>query len=188
MVLKLHSTCSEEKFIFIFFRSFRRHFPDFEQPILRKNARTTFHVISDTFCKKIQKTSILRLLIVFQEQYFGRVDKTTFHLTRGIFWKQNVFLQKTYTMKFLTFSSKKLPTLRRKKSHSVDVIAFDEHGETMWKKIIFLKKTVCSQICYRLRAGILLQFSRRCFLHIQGYTSGRKCRPKKRTINFVFEM
>ena len=42
-------------------------------------------------------------------------------------------------MKFLTFSSKKLPTLR-KKSHNVDEIAFDEHGETMWKKLIFLKK------------------------------------------------
>ena len=79
------------KVYLLFFRNFRRHFPDFEQPFLRKNARTGFHVISDTFCKKRQKTSILRLLTGFQEQYFGRVDKTTFHLSRGTFWKQNVF-------------------------------------------------------------------------------------------------
>ena len=43
------------------------------------------------FAIKRQKTSILRLLTGFQEQYFGRVDKTTFHLSRGTFWKQNVF-------------------------------------------------------------------------------------------------
>ena len=132
-MLKLHCTCSEEKFNFFFFRNFRRHFPDFEQPFLKKNARTGFYVISDTFCKKRQKTSILRLLTGFQEQYFGRVDKTTFDLSRGHFLETKCFLQKTYTMKFLTFSSKKLPTLR-KKSHSVDEIAFDEHDETMWKK------------------------------------------------------
>ena len=89
-------------------------------------------------------------------------------------------------MKFLTFSSKKLPNLR-KKFHSLDEIAFDEHGETMWKKMILQKKTVCTKICYRLRAGSLRQFSRSCFLHIQGYTSGRKCRPKNRTINFVLK-
>ena len=56
------------------------------------------------------------------------------------------------------------------------------------KKIVFLEKTVCSRICYRLRAGNLRQFSRGFFLHIQGYTSGRKCRPKKWTIYFVFEI
>ena len=77
-----------------FFWNFRRHFPDFEQPFLRKNARTGFHVISDTFCKKRQKTSILGLLTGFQEQYFGRVDKTTFHLSRSNFWKQNDFCRK----------------------------------------------------------------------------------------------
>ena len=38
----------------------------------------------------------------------------------------------------------KITNLEKKKSHSVDEIAFDEHGETMWKKLIFLKKTVCS--------------------------------------------
>ena len=43
------------------------------------------------FAMKRQKTSILRLLTGFQEQYFGRVDKNTFHLSRGTFWKQNVF-------------------------------------------------------------------------------------------------
>ena len=94
VVLKLHSTCSDEKFNFFFFRNFRRHFPDSGQPFLKKNARTGFYVICDTFCKKKQKTSILRLLTVFQEQNFGRVDKTTFHLTRGTFWKQNVFCRK----------------------------------------------------------------------------------------------
>ena len=110
-----------------------------------------------------------------------------FPFVQGQFLETKCFLQKTYTMKFLTFSSKKLPTLR-KKPHSVDEIAFDEHCETMWKKIIFPKKTVCTPICYRLPAGILRQFSRGCFLHIQGYTSGRKCRPKKKTINFDFEL
>ena len=56
------------------------------------------------------------------------------------------------------------------------------------KKTIFLKKTVSSQICYRLRTRILRQFSRGCFLHIQEYTSGKKCRPKKRAISFVSEI
>ena len=57
----------------------------------------------------------------------------------------------------------------------------------MWKKK-FPNKTVCSRIYYRFRAANLRQFSQSCFLHIQGYTSGRKCRPTKWTIYFVFEI
>ena len=44
----------QRKSLTSFFRNFCRHFPDFEQPFLRKNARTGFYVISDTFCKKRQ--------------------------------------------------------------------------------------------------------------------------------------
>ena len=44
----------QRKSLTSFFRNFREHFPDFEQPFLRKNARTGFFVISDTFCKKRQ--------------------------------------------------------------------------------------------------------------------------------------
>ena len=103
----------QRKSLSSFFRNFRRHFPDIEQPFLIKDARTGFYVISDTFWKR-QKTSFLRLLTGFQEQYFGRVEKTTLHLSRGHFLETKCFLQKTYTMKFLNFSSKKLPTLRKK--------------------------------------------------------------------------
>ena len=109
---------------------------------------------------------------------FRKSWQNHFPFVQGHFLETKCFLQKTYIMKFPNFSSKKLPTLR-KKSHSVDKIASDEHGETKWRKIIFLKKTVCSRICYRHRAGILRQFSRGCFLHIHEYTSGRKCRQKK---------
>ena len=86
----------------------------------------------------------------------------------------NLFIKKT------TNFDKKNPTLLTK-------LLLMSTAKQCGKKTIFLKKTVCSQTCYRLRAGILRQFSRGCFLHIQEYTSGRKCRPKKRTNIFVFE-
>ena len=96
----------QRKSLTSFFRNFRRHFPEFEQPFLRKKARTRFYVISHTFCKNWQKTSILRLLNGFQEQYFGRVDKSTFLLSRGNFSKQNVFCRKLTLWSFQPFHRK----------------------------------------------------------------------------------
>ena len=102
-------------------------------------------------------------------------------LSRGPFWKKiffaenlhyedsNVFIEK------ITNFEKKNPTVLTK-------LLLMSTAKQCGKKIIFLKKTVRSRICYQLRAGILRQFSRGCFLHIQGYTSGRKCRPKKRLL------
>ena len=89
-------------------------------------------------------------------------------------------------MKFLTFSSKKLPILRNKIPHCWRNCFWWSRRNNVEKKTIFLKKTVCSQTFYRLQTGILRQFSRGCFLHFQEYTLGRKCRPKKKGLLFLF--
>ena len=176
----------QRKCLTSFFRNFRRHFPDFEQPFLRKNARTGFFVISDTFCKKRQKTSILRLLTGFQEQYFGKVDKTTFLLSRGNFRKQNVFCRKLTLWSFQTFHRKNYQLWGKSPTMLTKLLLMSTAKQCGKKN--FLKKTVCSRICYRLLAGILRQFSRGCFLHLTEYTSDRKCRPKKGLFFFVFEI
>ena len=110
-----------------------------------------------------------------------------FPYVQGHFLEKKCFLQKTFTMKFLNFSPTKLPTLRKKIPQCWRNCFWWARRNNVEKKN-FLKKTVSSQICYRLRTRILRQFSRGCFLHIQEYTSGRKCRPKKRTISFVSEI
>ena len=185
-MLKLHSTCSEEMFNF-FFSDFSQTLPGFWATVFEKGCQNRILCYQWYLLKEKTKNFNFKTSHWVSRTKFRKGWQNHFPFVQGQFLETKCFLQKTYTMKFLTFSSKKLPTLR-KKSHNVDEIAFDEHGETMWKKLIFLKKTVCTRICYRLRAGILRQFSRGCFLYIKGYTSGRKCRPKKRTIIFVFEI
>ena len=118
---------------------------------------------------------------------FRKCWQNLFPFVHGQFLETKCFLQKTYTMKFLTFSSKKITNFEKKIPQCWRNCFWWARRNNV-EKMILQKKTVCSRICYRLPAGILWQFSRGCFLHIQGYTSGRKCRPKKSTINFVFEI
>ena len=104
----------QRKSLSSFFWNFRRHFPVFEQPFLRKNARTGFHVISDTFCKKKTKNFNFKTSHWVSRTIFREGWQNHYPCFQGHFLETKCFLQKTYTMKFLTFSSKKLPTLRKK--------------------------------------------------------------------------
>ena len=92
-------------------------------------------------------------------------------------------------MKFLTFSSKKLPSLRKKIPQCWGN-CFWWAGRNNVEKNNFSKKKL---FALKFVTDFGLEFYGSfpevgCFLHIQGYTSGRNCRPKKRTINFVFEI
>ena len=100
-----------------FFWNFRRHFPDFEQPFLRKNVRTGFYVISDTFCKKKTNNFNFNTSHWVSGTIFRKGWQNHFPFVRGHFLETKCFLPKTCTKKFLNFSSKKLATLRKKIPH-----------------------------------------------------------------------
>ena len=186
-MLKLHSTCSEEKFNF-FFSEFSWTLPGFWATVFEKECQNRIFCYQWHLLQKKTKSSILRLLTGFREQYFGSVDKTTFSFCPGALFGKKIFFAENLHYEDSNVFIEKITNFEKKNPTVLTKLLLMSTAKQCGKKIIFLKKTVRSRICYQLRAGILRQFSRGCFLHIQGYTSGRKCRPKKKTINFVSEI
>ena len=178
------------KVYLLFFRNFRRHFPDFEQPFLRKDARTGFHVISDTFCKKRQKTSILRLLTGFQEPrtIFRKGWQNHFQFVQGPFLETKFFLQKTYTMKILTFSSKKLPSLRKKIPQCWGNCFWWAGRNNVEKNNFSKKKLFALKFVTDFGLEFCGSFPEVAFCIFKNTLRVESADRKKGTINFVFEI
>ena len=132
VVLKLHSTCSEEKFNFLF-SEFSQTLPGFWATVFEKGCQNRISCYQWYLLQEKTKNFNFKTSHWVSRTTFRKSWQNHFPFVQGHFFETKCFLQKTFTMKFLNFSSTKLPSLR-KKSHSVDEIAFDEHGETMWKK------------------------------------------------------
>ena len=186
-MLKLHSTCSEEKFNF-FFSDFSQTLPGFLATVFEKECQNRILCYQWYLLQEKTKNFIFKTSHWVSRTIFRKGWKNHFAFVQGALFRNKMFFAENLHYEVLKLFIEKITNFEKKKPTVLTKMLLMSTAKQCGKKIVFLKKTVCTRICYRLRAGILRQFSRGCFLYIQGYTSSRKCRPKKRTINFVFEI
>ena len=110
---RLHDTSSKEKFNFFSFGFFVDTSRIFSNRFWERMPEQDFMLSVIPFAKKTKNFNVKSFHWV-SWTLFRRGWQNHFPFVQGHFLETKCFLQKTYTMKFSTFSSKKLPTWRKK--------------------------------------------------------------------------
>ena len=112
-MLKLQSTCSEEKFNF-FFSDFSQTLPGFLATVFEKECQNRILCYQWYLLQEKTKNFNFKTSHWVSRTIFRKSWQNHFPFVQGHFLETKCFLQKTYTMKFPNFSSKKLPNLGNK--------------------------------------------------------------------------